>query len=113
MGDQYTAGQAGAMGPNANASNMTFQQIWQQIQADIDLPALAVELATLRKAMRNEAEAPSHDSAVAEIGAAEEAIKKADGPGMLKHLHNAGKWALDVATKIGLSAASEAIRKSF
>ena len=29
MGDQYTAGQAGAMGPNSKASNMSFQQIWQ------------------------------------------------------------------------------------
>ena len=30
MGDIYSAGQAGAMGPGAQASNITFQQIWNQ-----------------------------------------------------------------------------------
>jgi hypothetical protein len=112
MGDQYTAAQAGAMGPNAKASNMTFQQIWQQSQSDIDLPALAQELGTLRRAMRKEADEPSHDKAVAEVGAAEEAAQKADGPSVVKHLKNAGKWALDVATKIGVNVATEALKKS-
>jgi hypothetical protein len=94
MRDQYTAGQAGAMGPHAKASNMTFQQIWQQSQANIDLAALASELATLRKAMRQEAKELSHDKALAEIAAAEEAAQNHDGPKMLQHLKNAGQWAL-------------------
>ena len=55
MGDQYSAGQAGAMGPHSRASNMTFQQIWQQSQSNIDLETLSDELATLRGAMRKEA----------------------------------------------------------
>ncbi len=33
-------------------------------------------------------------------------------PLVLQHLKNAGKWALDVATKIGVSVASEALKKS-
>jgi len=44
--------------------------------------------------MRNEADDSSNDKAVAEVGAAEEAARKADGPSVLKHLKNAGKWAL-------------------
>jgi hypothetical protein len=112
MGDQYTAGQAGAMGPHSKASNMSFQQIWQQSQGDIDLVALTGELATLRKAMRKEAEEPSHDKSVAEIGLAEEAAQKADGPSVLKHLKGAGKWALEIASKIGVNLATEAIKKS-
>lgn len=112
MGDNYSAGQAGAMGPHSKASNMTFQQIWQQSQSDIDLGRLSSELATLRKAMRKEAEEPSHDKAVAEIGSAEEAAQKGEGPVVLQHLKNAGQWALDVATKIGVSVASEALKKS-
>jgi AbiTii len=112
MRDQYTAGQAGAMGPRAEASHMTFQQIWQQSQGNIDLAALAGELATLRKAMRQEAEEPFHDKAVAEIGEAQEAAQNHDGPKVLQHLKNGGKWALDVATKIGVNLATEALKKS-
>jgi hypothetical protein len=112
MGDKYSAGQAGAMGPHSKASHITFQQIWQQTQSSIDLETLSGELATLRRAMRHEAEEPSHDKAVAEVGAAEEAAQNGDGPLVLQHLKNAGKWALDVATKIGVSVASEALKKS-
>lgn len=112
MGDSYTAGQAGAMGPNANASDMRFQQIWQQSAADINLAPLSGELATLRKAMREEAVEPAHDRALVEIGKAEEAAIDGDGPKVLKHLRTAGKWALDVATKIGMTLAVEAIQKA-
>jgi len=44
MGDNYSAGQAGAMGPGAQASNMTFQQIWNQTQGSLDLQQLSKEL---------------------------------------------------------------------
>ena len=112
MGDQYSAGQAGAMGPHSKVSNMTFQQIWQQTQSSIDLETPSGELAPLRRAMRHAAEELSHDKAVAEVGAAEEAAQNGDGSLVLQHLKNAGKWALDVATKIGVSVASEALKKS-
>ena len=76
------------------------------------MAALTGELATLRRTMRKEAEEPSHDKAVAEIGAAEEAAQKADGPNVLKHLKGTGKWALEIASKIGVNLATEAIKKS-
>ncbi len=77
-----------------------------------DLEALSGELATLRNAMRKEAEKPPHDKAVAEVGAAEEAAENGDGASVLQHLKNAGNWALDVATKIGVNVASEALKQS-
>lgn len=111
MGDQYNVtGQVGAIGPNAKAENNTFNQVMQQAVSNLDLPALTAELATLRNSMRNQATEVEHDQAVASIGAAENAAKRQDGAGALEHLKSAGKWALDVATKIGATVAAKAIQ---
>lgn len=111
MGDQYNVtGQVGAIGPNAKAENNTFNQVIQQAASNLDLPALAAELATLRSSMRGQATEIEHDQAVASIGAAESAAKKEDGAGVLEHLRSAGKWAFDVATKIGTGVAAKAIQ---
>ena len=111
MSDQYSVtGQVGAFGPNAKAENNTFNQVMQQAASNLDLPALTVELAALRNSMRNQATEVEHDQAVASIGAAENAAKRQDGVGALEHLKSAGKWALEVATKIGAPVAAKAIQ---
>ncbi|MDO9482596.1 MAG: hypothetical protein Q8S96_06500 [Hydrogenophaga sp.] len=111
MGDQYNVtGQVGAIGPNAKAENNTFNQVLQQAASSIDLPALAAELASLRNSLRQQATEIEHDQAIACIGAAESAAKKQDGAGALGHLKSAGKWAFDVATKIGTTVAAKAIQ---
>jgi hypothetical protein len=110
MGDIYSAGQAGAMGPNAQATNNTFQQLWQQNQGAIDLRALAHELQELRTAMRREASTPAHDMAVADIDAAQTEAVAGNGAKTLEHLRSAGKWAFDVSTKIGIGVAIVAIK---
>jgi hypothetical protein len=112
MGDSYNAQQAGAMGPNAKASNMSFQQIGTQNLGDVDLARLAAELRDLRAAMKSQSTEIGHDSAIASIGAAEEAADRADGPKVLKHLKQAGRWAFDVATKIGTTVAAKAIENA-
>ncbi|MFJ2546601.1 hypothetical protein ACIOVF_09070 [Pseudomonas sp. NPDC087612] len=110
MSDQYNiTGQVGAVGPNAKAENNTFNQVLQQAASNLDLPTLASELSTLRSSMRSQATEVEHDLAVASIGAAEVAAKKQDGAGALEHLKSAGKWAFDVATKIGVGVAAKAI----
>jgi hypothetical protein len=101
MRDKYTVGQAGAVGPNSQAHDMSFNQIWNQIQPSIDLPRLAVELSRLRQEMKKEAVEPEHDIAVSEVARAEQAAKAGDGSQVIEHLKAAGKWALDVGTKIG------------
>ena len=112
MRDNYTAGQAGAMGPQAEAKDMTFHQISAQQIGQIDLRTLAVELATLRHEMRQIATDPGQDMAVGQIAAAETAAREGDSGSVLRHLKSAGKWAFDVATKIGVSVASEALKKA-
>ena len=109
VGDHYSAGQTGAMGPNAQASSMTFQQIWNQNPASMDLAALQEELSLLGDAMRRDSSEPEHDIAINEVAAAEAAARNGDGPSALEHLKKAGRWAWDVATKIGVSVVAAAV----
>jgi uncharacterized protein YjbI with pentapeptide repeats len=106
--DTYNiSGQAGAVGPNANAHDMIFHQI----QNSLDLTKLAEELGQLRSAMKQEPEGTrEQDKAIAAVAEAEEAAIKGDGRTALRHLKTAGKWALRVAEKISVSVAAEAIK---
>jgi hypothetical protein len=116
MGDEYTVGQAGAVGPGSHAENMTFVQNWNQFASEHDPTALAAELATLREHLRTAATEPEHDAAIGVLAEAEMAAKQNDGPAalerisVLKRLGNAGKWALDAATSIGTAVAAAAIK---
>ena len=112
MGDSYAAGQAGAMGPNAHAHDISFHQINAEQLGQLDMRTLAVELSSLRREMKQLATEPEHDIAVGQIAAAETAVKKGETSTLLGHLKSAGKWAFDVATKIGVNVASEAIKRS-
>ena len=110
MGDNYTAQQAGAMGPHARAHDMTFNQAWSQIGNSIVLKDLASELSKLRQEMKKDAIDPEQDIAVSEVAKAEQAATSGDGSKTLQHLRSAGKWAFDVATKIGTGLAIEALK---
>ncbi len=111
--DQYhVSGQAGVVGPHGRAEGNTFVQQWAQVSSDLDLTVLAAELATLRSALRKEAQEIEHDQVVANIGSAEASAKQNDGASTLKYLKEAGKWALDVATKIGTTVAVKAIENA-
>ena len=104
-------GQAGAVGKNAHAHDMIFQQVWNQ--SNIDLSQLAEELTRLRAAMKQETEGTrEQDKAIVAVADAEEAAIKSDGPSVLQHLKTAGTWALGVAEKIGVSVAAEAIKRA-
>jgi hypothetical protein len=112
FGDKYTAGQAGAMGPQAHAHDLSLHQISAQQLGQIDMRVLATELKSLRREMRQAATEPEQDIAVGQIASAEAAAQKGDTSSVIRHLKDAGKWAFDVATKIGVTVASEAIKKS-
>lgn len=112
MNDTYKVGQAGAVGPNAHAEHMTFTQQWNEAAADTDLGALAEQLAKLRQAMKSEATALDQDKAVGAVAEAEDAARKGDGPTVFQRLAAAGKWALDMAIKIGAEVAATALKKS-
>jgi len=111
MGDRYEVhGQAAAVGPNAHVHDVTFSQLWSQASERIDLPVLAEQLEQLRTALRAQARTPDDDQAVAEVGQAELAARSGDGPKVMRHLRNAGRWAFGIATSIGAAIAAEAIK---
>ncbi len=112
VGDRYTADQAGAMGPQAHAHQVSLTQVKENQIENMELKVLATELGLLRREMRHMAESPEHDVATGAIAAAEQAANAGDKKGVMRHLKNAGTWALDVATKIGVNVASEVIKKS-
>jgi hypothetical protein len=113
MGDQYNiSGQAGAVGPQAHAHDMTFNQIWQQLQGSVDLNRLAAELRELHDAMERDSVEPSHRLASGAVAAAEQSARQGDGPKALEYLKSSGKWALSVAQKIGVDVAAAVIKQS-
>lgn len=64
MRDVYTAGQAGAMGPNAKAENINFIQVLRDAIGQNSLADLASDLEKLRAAMLTEAKTVEQDEAV-------------------------------------------------
>ncbi len=112
MGDTHSAGQAGAIGPGATASQITFQQVWARLQGPASVEELAKELSVLQTAMRSAASEPEHELSIGAVAAAEAAVKAGDGVRTLEYLKTAGNWALDVATKIGVNMASSALKGS-
>jgi len=106
----YNYGQAGAIGPGAHAHDMNFNQIWLETGDKIDLSTLASELVELQSKLIKEATEPEHYSSLAEIGHAENSAKKGDGAKALEHLSKAGKWTLDIAEKIGVPVAIDALK---
>jgi hypothetical protein len=108
MGDKYeiSGSQVGAVGRGAHAQDVTFVQQSQEI----DIQALAEELGRLRIALRERGTDAEHDLAVGEIAAAEAAAKQGDTEGTLRHLKQAGEWALGVATEIGVPVATAALK---
>lgn len=112
MRDKYEAKNVGAMGPGASVDKVTFYELWGEHKNDLDLGALVQDLDTLREAMKNEATDPNHDLAIAEIVQARSAAEEGDGPTALQRLASAGKWAFEVATKIGTTVAAAALKTS-
>lgn len=113
MGDNYKiSGQAGAVGPNAHVHDMTLNQIASRIETSMDLSQLSDELARLHQAMKAEATDSEHYNAIGSVIEAEGAAKAKDSSKMVESLKSAGKWTLDVASKIGASLATEAIKQS-
>lgn len=109
MGDNYQAGQAGAMGPQAHAHDITFQQVWNQHASSIDLPTLASELGTLLEALQKQATDPEHQVEIGNVAAAQQAAENNNGPTAFKFLKQAGSWTLGVARDLTIGVAASAI----
>jgi hypothetical protein len=108
MGDKYeiSRSQVGAIGRDAHAEGITF------VHNEIDVQALAEELDRLRLALKERGTEPEHDQAAGEVAAAQIAAKDGDTDGALRHLKQAGQWALTVATEIGVPVATSALKSA-
>lgn len=82
------------------------------LNGSTDLKSLAKELSQLRAQLKIEATTPEQDIVVGSVAQAEQSASQNDGPQTFDFLAKAGKWALEVATKIGTSMAEDAIKKS-
>ncbi len=101
-----------AIGGSARVSKSDFKKIWHDYRTMVDLNSLTKELTSLRNELRKQVLMPEHDIVIGQVAEAEIAATAGDGPTALMHLRNAGKWALDIATKIGATLAAEAIKKA-
>jgi hypothetical protein len=109
MGDTYNIGQINA--PSAVGKNAKIEQLqWQQTMESVDVSDLFEQLKKLRLAMKQDAVEPDHDVAISSVALAEIAAKEGKKTEALKHLKSAGKWALQVATKIGSDIAVAALK---
>ncbi|UDF31206.1 UNVERIFIED_ORG: hypothetical protein LHK14_07695 [Roseateles sp. XES5] len=110
--DNYIVGNAAAVGPHSSATNTTFNQNSGTMLPGADMASLADQLGRLKQNLIEQASTTEHYSAVATVSAAEDAARKGDESGVLEKLKAVGTWALDAATKIGVSVATEAIKKA-
>ena len=111
-GNHYVVGQAGVVGADAHAHDMTFNQVAEQPSLDFDMGALSAELTALRRTLMTEVKSTDHGIALGHVAAAEAAASDGDGARVMKHLKSAGKWVLDMATKVGLAVAKAALLKA-
>lgn len=109
MRDQYNADQVGAQGPHSTAENITFVKLWNQSGTNLDLSIVASQLPKLRTKLVELASEPEHYTSIAAVASAEKEAKAGNGAKMLEHLASVGQWALDIASKIGVSVAVKAI----
>lgn len=103
-------GQIGVVGENARIGTLTQKQSLAAVRG-VDLGALAPELATLRKALKDRSRNIEHDEAIGHVATAEKAAKKGDRAGVVAALKAAGKWVLNVAKDIGVPVAVEVLKR--
>lgn len=107
-----SGGQQLSVGPHANVSGNTVTQINQTL-APAELAQLVTELEQLRIALLTRAKTAEETLAAGKVAEAQIAAKASDSNKVLAALKSAGKFALDVAREIGVSVATEVIKRSF
>ncbi len=110
MRDNYSAGQAGAQGPNAQAHDINFYQIWNQNQNEMDLGQLSVDLSKLREELGKTASTVEQHAEIGIIANAEIEAKAGNGVKVIEFLSKATKWSFQTATALGVAVAANAIK---
>ncbi len=114
MGDtNIVSGQAGAVGQNAHAHDLTFNQIVNHFEKSIDLPTLANQLGELRAEMaKRQDSSPQAAIAQGEAARAEIAAKEGNTSKVVEYLRAGGQVLLDVAKETGKELLTAAIKTS-
>lgn len=114
MGDNFhiQGSTIGSVGRNSVSGEVIVNQPPAQAGHALDPQVLTAQLAELRRMMRAESVDAAHDVSVGHVAAAEAAVSAGQHARALEHLKAAGKWALDVATKIGTAVAADAIKNA-
>ena len=76
MRDQISAREIGVVGENTG--DVSFNQVWNQIENSIDLPKLPEELTNVQKQMLEDARQPDDYAAISDVGRAQEAARDRD-----------------------------------
>lgn len=111
-GDTFDIKDSPGSGRNISMQDVDIRQNRTEFGEKIDLRLLAQELERLRVEMKSQASSAEHDVAVGAVALAQAEAKRGDESKALTYLSKAGQWALDVATKIGVSVATDAIKKA-
>jgi len=101
-----------AMGGDINATQMIFVNTWNQLKDSIDIDKLKYELQELTKELINQAKTDQELETASQVSIALTELNKANGSGMLQYLKKAGKWAADVAQKVGTDIAAKVIAEA-
>jgi hypothetical protein len=114
MGDTYNvSGQAGAVGSNAHAYDMTFNQIVSHLEKSIDLSELATQLTELRLMISAKQDlSPQTALALGKVAEAELAAIEKNASKVVDALRSVGKWTLGFANEIGKDIVVAAIKQS-
>ncbi len=112
MRDVYKVGQAGAVGPGAQANNITFQNSSDTNESIIEMAKLAEELKKLREQMELLSNHSEHVEEIEKIKAAENAANDGDKSKALQTLQHIGTWVLNIAEDIGASLVIAAIKST-
>ena len=112
VGDVFITHQAGAVGPNARAQEISLEQRETLISKQIDLRALAQELDALYQVAKRQEDWQGKQEELASLADAAKAASAGDGIGVVEHLRKAGRWTFDLANGVGSSVAATAISKA-
>jgi hypothetical protein len=105
--------QSDAASADQSISGVQARSIEQIVNSNnIDLDMLAEQLAILRPAMRQAASSAEQDLATGQVAAAEAEAKNGNEAQAMLRLKSAGKWALDIAEKVGVGLAVAVIKQA-
>lgn len=98
------------MSDNAKAHDVHYEQTIENHGQSTDLARLAEELDRLKAVLATEATDRDHYAAIVAVSDAAAEARAGKGSNALSKLASAGKWAFEIATKIGVTVAAEALK---